>query len=664
MANTSDTQVPTIILDEEPSILPWTKITAETVFKNSDPTSSNDLRRDIALLSTALNQRKFGPSTGANVSAGDEAHSADKALLGHISSLLTTGHAGDLNAATVNAVIGRFDAQGGVVSLVCSDNEKMEAAVKAPELLGCAISKDRGKKLLEGWDTDLTSQDKYSFKSHVEDIGSILAYIWRHDLKYEDRIADAKLRASLDCFMIRRAHWKMSGRLRNARVLWGKLPLSIMRKWYKSHPESIKAATVEFSRMRAGFAQFLDTHSLLPQAVDDSKRAIYPLSPENIDNWLDALESLVARLHVALHADGRVKAAPSAKATLEIYSDLLNLNDLLRSSLFARITTEGVCNELQSWYEDPKKSERAQQDNDAESAKDSQGQPSKGGSDEDVVVEMGLDDASFETEDGENRVLHVRRYLQTITAWLNASGALVPTDILVKTVDVSVLRTAPRLDVEAAHITGFLDEYRSQLKEQLKGSEALPRCEAAFEEGPINQLRNRNKPGDISRTLARLSVHAETALMGLSWVCIQGIKDAALDYAKVKHLFPQDGEVVIGVSKKCCWCCYSLQSLLRKHNSDPSVRPVSFILPGSHATIYSWIPPPETPLEVLKTMRESLFVALNHSIFQPAAQLFTNQSSPVASGTSYPSLLDDALEELGKERGDGQKQVQAKNDQG
>ncbi|KAL7284587.1 hypothetical protein ACG7TL_001881 [Trametes sanguinea] len=643
MSTTSISQSTSMLLDDgqEAAPPPWTKITAEMVFKDSNPNVSDDFRRDIALLSIAMNRRKDGLSTGADFGTSDGMHSDRRALLGHISTLLTTGHVEDRTAATVNAVTGGIDAQAGVISLVCADNEKMNPGVKSPGLVKCDITRERGKQLLEEWDAKQDPSVKYCFPSYVAEIGSILAYVWQPDIAYENRVKDAELRARLDCFVIRHAFWKMGARVNNMRNLWGKSPVAIIRQWYKNHAQSVKTSTVDFPYMRDGFAQFLARHNLLP--VPDTQRTSFPISPANVDQWLGALEELLVTLDKTL-AKCAKKGHAAPVVALKIYGHVLNLNDLLVSSLLARITTEGVCKELQTWYDDPAKVEKGKQKPVDQGTNVIQGQP-----EETLQAEQGVDDASLEMEDGENRVLHVRRYLQTITAWLTASGALIANKISAKSLDICVLRGVPELDISTHHVEDFLGGYSQQLKDHLVDEVQYSAAKEELDKGFQREFYVLDKQGAVGAMrlpIERLSLHAEAALMDLSWGFIQQTKGSLGYDAKLNHIFPEHGgDVVIGVSKKCCWCCHLLHTLLQEH-AKHHPPPITYTLPGSHAAIYSWIPPAGIPIEVLKLMRDRLFAAFNHLVCSPVTLLLSNQSSPVASGTSYPALLDDIVEKL------------------
>lgn len=72
--------------------------------------------------------------------------------------------------------------------------------------------------------------------------------------------------------------------------------------------------------------------------------------------------------------------------------------------------------------------------------------------------------------------------------------------------------------------------------------------------------------------------------------------------------FQTSGKVSIAASKKCCWCCALLARLLTQENTHA----VEFVLPGTHALIFSWSPPQGVPLVILQKMRNVLAIAFTH----------------------------------------------------
>jgi hypothetical protein len=66
---------------------------------------------------------------------------------------------------------------------------------------------------------------------------------------------------------------------------------------------------------------------------------------------------------------------------------------------------------------------------------------------------------------------------------------------------------------------------------------------------------------------------------------------------------------IIGVGKKCCWCCSTLSSILSQDKH------VSIKLPGSHGIVYPWSPPRVgLDVSVLEILEERLWAELHTAI--------------------------------------------------
>ncbi|GBE83331.1 hypothetical protein SCP_0503790 [Sparassis crispa] len=67
----------------------------------------------------------------------------------------------------------------------------------------------------------------------------------------------------------------------------------------------------------------------------------------------------------------------------------------------------------------------------------------------------------------------------------------------------------------------------------------------------------------------------------------------------------RDIDNVIGVSKKCCWCCDWLSKDLPVPGQD------GFVLPGTHGTTLPWSPPIfDIPLATLVPLEQALMEKL------------------------------------------------------
>ncbi|KAI0779228.1 hypothetical protein C8Q74DRAFT_1257898 [Fomes fomentarius] len=117
----------------------------------------------------------------------------------------------------------------------------------------------------------------------------------------------------------------------------------------------------------------------------------------------------------------------------------------------------------------------------------------------------------------------------------------------------------------------------------------------------IDDLFERSWPSEWQEV--RVSIHAGAALMGAAYLEVE-------DSENLKR-----PTMRIGVSKKCCFCCWLLGSELNKWRmkgdaKENRSRHPEVVLPGSHSTVYPCLPPPGVPAEVLKIIRAELLMRL------------------------------------------------------
>ncbi|KAI0039603.1 hypothetical protein FA95DRAFT_1612446 [Auriscalpium vulgare] len=118
------------------------------------------------------------------------------------------------------------------------------------------------------------------------------------------------------------------------------------------------------------------------------------------------------------------------------------------------------------------------------------------------------------------------------------------------------------------------------------------------------------------------TVHAEAGMMALA--CAFSSPDAAQRTRHQVDVRDDDNvltsifnthEAPIGVSKRCCYCCWALYTWLQEHKGFADAErkaPVpDILLPGSHATIFPWYPPQfGIPIEFLRDLLRKLMNTL------------------------------------------------------
>ncbi|OSC99731.1 hypothetical protein PYCCODRAFT_1438085 [Trametes coccinea BRFM310] len=653
-------------------------ISVEDVFEREIQTL-DDLRRDILLLTIANADYRIGEthhfkSTMKGVSLSSDEH-AKYAVLGHISTLLGARHpqAHGPSALDCNAVSGRIDPHGATI--VCSLAETSPSENAETVVRRAVVNADEGKRVLEDWSTIEDPSEDQFVDVHVSQVASILAHAWRLDRSQRMK---GELLRNFQLFMIRRARSKILARLDNMINLWGGCPIEIMQDWYKTHPDVVQASTVRFPRLArtASFATLLTEHSLqpLPNRPDD-----YPISSTNIQSWLEALKDPLTRIVEAL---GDTTVPPSVQQTKLAHMASYHLFFFLRSNLCQVLQKHGVVEALMDAYGDHDKEAKAlkakkawkatqgfeietfqhAQNVDTEEAVreaetvmeaenvDEAGQGWMSLEDsidrEPAYIDEDLDDdASSQPEEDEDAVQHLFRYLQTITAWNTAVVSLMSTRGVLSELNVFILKTFPRIDVTLADIEKPISRYEALLREGLRANyegaaygERLGAITARMNDVKrrlrLNEKNVQQGQGTLTWVRDRFRVHAEAALMSLAWSYSEGATQA-VDGVDLDTLFPQEGSVIIGVSKKCCWCCHALRQSLEGH--------LSFVLPGTHAVILPWLPPPGVRESVLVKMREALFGILHARVCKPGSDHPCNPLSPVDDDESSEDVIHSVI---------------------
>ncbi|KAL7284612.1 hypothetical protein ACG7TL_001907 [Trametes sanguinea] len=654
-------------------------ISVEDVFQR-DIQTLNDLRRDILLLTIANADAKIGEThyfksamEGVSLSSDER---AKYAVLGHISTLLGARHpqANGPSALDCNAVSGRIDPHGATIAcsvVETSPSENAETVVRR-----AVVNADEGKRVLEDWSTIEDPSEDQFVDIHVSQVASILAHAWRLDRSQRMK---GELLRNFQLFMIRRARSKVLARLDNMINLWGGCPIEIMQNWYKTHPDTVQESTVRFPRLArtASFATLLTKHSLqpLPNRPDD-----YPITSKNIQSWLEALKDPLTRIVEAL---GDPRVPPSAQQTKLAHMAIYHLFFFLRSNLCQVLQIHGVVEALMDAYGDSdkeakalkaKKARKATQGFEAKTFQHAQNvdteEAVRGGvkaMEAENVEKAGKvwksladsidqepayfdedpdDDASSQREEDEDAVQHLFRNLQNITAWNTAVVSLMSTRGVLSELNVFILKTLPRIDVTLADIDEPISCYEALLREGVRANYEG----AAYGErlgvitARMNDVKRRLRlieknvgqgEGTLKWVRDRCRVHAEAALMSSAWSYSEGATQA-VDGVDLDTLFPQEGSVIIGVSKKCCWCCQALRQSLEG-------RTISFVLPGTHAVISPWLPPPGVPESVLMKMRETLFGILHDRVCKPGSDHPCNPLSPVDDDESSEDVIHSVI---------------------
>lgn len=105
---------------------------------------------------------------------------------------------------------------------------------------------------------------------------------------------------------------------------------------------------------------------------------------------------------------------------------------------------------------------------------------------------------------------------------------------------------------------------------------------------------------------------------------------------------PLDKKCVIGVSKKCCWCCARLASLIARCERK------TFILPGSHGQIFPWALPSGISQDVAGALEADLESTLSEVLRKQFSMYqgipISQTSSPAGSDTEVNDYSDEYVD--------------------
>ncbi|KIY62095.1 hypothetical protein CYLTODRAFT_427165 [Cylindrobasidium torrendii FP15055 ss-10] len=136
----------------------------------------------------------------------------------------------------------------------------------------------------------------------------------------------------------------------------------------------------------------------------------------------------------------------------------------------------------------------------------------------------------------------------------------------------------------------------------------------------------------------RLRAHQGVcALRGAAYGTDIDLKSRGGDHLKAETLemLPDvQSQIPIGVGKKCCYLCHILASQLELTGR------LKFLLPGTHGTVYPWVPPPPPYLdfEIVQHIGQSLHVLFWNYILSLRAK---EEEKEIPSRNSSPTSVED-----------------------
>lgn len=272
-----------------------------------------------------------------------------------------------------------------------------------------------------------------------------------------------------------------------------------------------------------------------------------------------------------------------------------------------------------------------------------------------VATEEGADLAAEENETATSLTM---RYLKNTLSWVSAVEYLAKSRIghgpTNPHLNLCLLMTpAPSESARMADMLPFFIQAAQEVRAE------IPEDDVDAYEKWVKQRRY-----IFTRPLSfEGSIHCEASLMAAMLDPTTGAGKSIAQFFKVSVVcvlprqpdnnptttqLPLDKKCVIGVSKKCCWCCAQLASLIARCERK------TFILPGSHGQIFPWALPSGISQEVAAALEADLRSLLVKIMRKDLLAYLRQTSSPAGSDVelTYSSEFIDAFEasQTGKSR--------------
>ncbi|GBE85570.1 hypothetical protein SCP_0800870 [Sparassis crispa] len=567
------------------------------------------LVRRIRTLTSVL--RNVKPFLGATQSITGQ-QSAHAQLYHHIAILLTRGTDADSKGSGVIAVKGKSTARGTLVAVSEEDrDEDAEDMNVAASTLGTTQNSRPGENSSEDLDinwipasgkklSDLGSSNDFdlrvTLKDHISDVIAALQEIpHRSDPSYSTCVK------SFRRFVLRRTCQMMLRRFQARHIFWSEDLFDLLESWTPEAGETIDEKFVPASRV--GKYIFTPDIPLLRRGDQD----MYAITIETASPWLRTLVSYVLITLDALQSIAAAIKSKDRKENARLLDELvahsIGLNTLLSAHIF------------DSLFAIPSLVERLHNKRANQAVYEE-------------LEELDPDNVAFPL-----------RYIRTLVASHTAVRFLTSRKTFLgnRPLDFALIRVSrPDKDMALAKEVMDNDFLESVMQRIFPAGQVATDDE---QESVLEVLRD-TIPDKIKPF--RGSVHCEATLMA-----IKAAANAPVATPGIGTIFC-DIDNVIGVGKKCCWCCDWLGRHLPVLGQD------RFSLPGTHGKILPWSPPrfgiPPTTLALLEQapmeQLRLVFVARGR-----AARYETILASRLSSPASSISGDDDVSSESKKEKG-------------
>ncbi|KAI0756211.1 hypothetical protein C8Q80DRAFT_1264298 [Daedaleopsis nitida] len=631
-----------------------------------------DIRRDIVLLSYLLSE----------VDHHDNKDSGQKKALRrptpmqpwvHLAFMLTAGDKHDRYSNQVVAVTGRVENDAITAVLVAhttnaslrysdpfSFTELKPDATKGEYLLGKPAS----------------IEIDVPFSQHATDVFWIVRYPFS-PTRPGNPIPSKRRISRLALFISRCCYCKLHARIDQGKRLWSDHPLQLIHAWY--HTSQTTSAAVMLttplaskrSALPADIQSSLAKYSIAPDKVQlsTSGTLVYTVNQDTAKLWTNMLRQLLeTMLQSYTEQPWTQNFAIALWTALAIYSSIQDILEHLITPDLAMYLGEqrkrgkqrlprlqqailnpapdtssvgtAVISEMHVQNDDR---HRAISDHGANNVINEDDHEHKKDNEDN---ENNEDDNEDDKEQGEIPGVHgaakwsMLRYLRTLCIAVDAAKFYTSYADRFHDRDIGlrayILPSKPSIPppITSTTVRDFAGKFMSHFSPSLPSETNVT---AAFEKLAMEVEKQK---------YVNAAEHAEAIIMALACnpagsgvVKALGLKresEAATDIQSIFDISRRpNGEVPVGVSKKCCFCCHKLATLLKQHADR------SFVLQGTNSMIFPWIPPKGIPLDVLTELRLTLLRVLYDTVEQTVHTLSRSvQMSPAETLSPVDSQLD------------------------
>lgn len=263
---------------------------------------------------------------------------------------------------------------------------------------------------------------------------------------------------------------------------------------------------------------------------------------------------------------------------------------------------------------------------------------------ESLLMSLSADDLQA---DGENPRCHILGHLRALTIPLRAAVIIVRSCVYLPPTITSMKAYAVVVtpDKKAGRISkADFDCFKAKFVKWCNGDNSVITALDGLKGAVVNPRANIHAEAMLMSLVAGglqqldVDIGSGTRLPLSSLLPVSG--DTFRSTCVLTHLYlPQAQDISVGVSKRCCFCCWLLAELLQPQTK--------FVPHGTHGAIFPWSPPPGLPREILCTIRERLMGVLHHIVQASTVRPQSSQTSSALIAVPDSPLSDSDVFEDG-----------------